>query len=253
MTSGGLGSERGTDGSAGPNSIGPNGIGPNHEAFQFDDAPYVLGALDDLDRAAFERHLGECPRCRESVAELGGLPDTLARADSSAWIPEQLPETLLPRLQREVRNHQRRRRVRWVATGAVAACAIALLTVLGTVVWGGDDSAKPQAMQAVSGAQIDDSASVRLTKIDSGTSVTVECDHYPPTAAGGYPAPAGGGSAATTYRLVVVNRAGATQWPASWPVGNDIKITTTSSWAPQNISKIVIEDDGGRPIFQLNR
>jgi anti-sigma factor RsiW len=248
MTSGGLGNERSTDGT------GPDGTGPNHEAFQFDDAPYVLGALDDLDRVAFERHLGECARCRESVAALAGLPSTLARADSSAWVPEQLPETLLPRLQREVRNHQRRRRVRWVATGAVAACAVALLAVLGTVVWGGGDGAKPQAMQAVSGVQADVSASVRLVRTSTGTEVTVECDHYAGSSPS-YPSgvPPVGPLPASNYRLVVVNRAGATQWPASWPVGNNIKITTNSSWSPQNISKIVIEDDGGRPIFQLNR
>lgn len=243
MTSGSLGSGRDAD-----------GAGPNHDAFQFDDAPYVLGALDELDRAAFQRHLAECPRCRDSVAELAGVPDVLARADSSAWVPEQLPETLLPRLQREVRNHQRRRRVRWVATGALAACAIALLAVVGTVVWGGDGSARPQAMQAVSGGPGDASASVRLVRISTGTQVTVECDHYAGSAAS-YPngTPPARQQPAANYRLVVVNRAGATQWPASWPGGNNIKITTTSSWAPQNISKILIEDDGGRPIFQLDQ
>ena len=33
-------------------------------------APYVLDALDELDRARFERHLGDCQECREEVAAL---------------------------------------------------------------------------------------------------------------------------------------------------------------------------------------
>jgi hypothetical protein len=227
--------------------------GEEHEAFQFDDALYVLGSLDDLDRVAFERHLRGCSRCQASVAELRGLPETLALADSSAWVPEVLPETLLPRLQREVRNHQRRRRLRVIAAGAVAACVIALLAVVAIRPWGDGGAPKAQAMQAVTAGGADVTASVRLTKTSTGSQVTVECDHYAGTGAAYPTGPQPAGQPTSTYRLVVFNRAGATQWPASWPVGNDIKITTTSSWTPQNISKIVIQDDQGHAIFQLNR
>jgi hypothetical protein len=222
-----------------------------HERFQLEDAAYVLGSLAPAERAAFEQHLAACERCRANVAELARLPDALRRADSSAWVPEQLPETLLPRLQREVRSHQRRRRLRVMAVSSIAACVIALLAVIGTTTWTGDHATRSQAIPAVvPGVGADVMASVRLVSVGGGTRVTVECDHYPTAAGSRPPAPPVGQA---SYRLVVFNRAGQAQWPASWPAGNDITITTTSSWAPQNISKVVIQDDAGHPIFQLNR
>jgi hypothetical protein len=225
-----------------------------HQSFQFDDAAYVLGSLAPADRAAFEQHLAQCDRCRANVSELAELPAVLERADSSAWVPEQLPETLLPRLQREVRNHQRRRRVRVLAAGSIAACVIALVAVLGTATWRANQNTRAQQIPAVSsgvGAQV--LASVRLVSAGGGTRVTVECEHYP--TAHGLPTPAAQPSAQSSanYRLVVFNRAGQTQWPASWPAGNNITITTTSNWAPQNISKVVIQDDAGNPVFELDR
>jgi hypothetical protein len=155
-----------------------------------------------------------------------------------------------------VRNHQRRRRLRVFAAGAVAAGVIAVLAIVGTRTWSGHDAPRAQIMQPVSGVAADVNASVRLARTATGSEVTVECDHYPGSDPSYPSGPAGAPSETkpeTTYRLVVFNKAGATQWPASWPVGNDIKITTTSSWMPQNISKIVIQDDAGNAIFQLNR
>ena len=48
------------------------------DPFEHFDAAYVLGALDDTDRAAFEQHLPGCDECRQRVAELSGLPGLLA-------------------------------------------------------------------------------------------------------------------------------------------------------------------------------
>jgi len=42
---------------------------------------YVLGALAPADRSAYERHLANCARCREEVAQLAGLPGLLGRLD----------------------------------------------------------------------------------------------------------------------------------------------------------------------------
>ena len=51
------------------------------DPFEHDDAAYVLGALDEPDRVAFEAHLETCPACQERVADaratthlLDGLP-----------------------------------------------------------------------------------------------------------------------------------------------------------------------------------
>ncbi|AHH22227.1 hypothetical protein NONO_c74720 [Nocardia nova SH22a] len=43
------------------------------------DAPYVLGALDQQERLAYEAHLTTCAQCRAAVAELSGLPGLLSR------------------------------------------------------------------------------------------------------------------------------------------------------------------------------
>ncbi len=54
--------------------------------FAVDDGAYVLGALAPAERAAFERHLGGCAPCRESVASLAVLPGLLRRLDSATAV-----------------------------------------------------------------------------------------------------------------------------------------------------------------------
>jgi anti-sigma factor RsiW len=44
--------------------------------------PYLLDALDDVERAAFDRHLRECGDCR---AEVGELREAAARLADGAW------------------------------------------------------------------------------------------------------------------------------------------------------------------------
>ena len=39
------------------------------DPFRYHDGAYLLGALDDEDRQAFEAHLETCPDCRVRVAE----------------------------------------------------------------------------------------------------------------------------------------------------------------------------------------
>ncbi|MEV4149186.1 anti-sigma factor [Amycolatopsis sp. NPDC049691] len=43
---------------------------------------YALDALSDVERAGFERHLGECPACRQEVAELRATGARLGAADA---------------------------------------------------------------------------------------------------------------------------------------------------------------------------
>ena len=40
---------------------------------------YVLGAISPADRARVSRHLASCPRCRDEVAGLAGLPALLGK------------------------------------------------------------------------------------------------------------------------------------------------------------------------------
>lgn len=56
--------------------------------------PYVLDAVDDLERAAFDRHLRECDACQAEVDE---LRETSARLADGAWSvpPPALRENVL--------------------------------------------------------------------------------------------------------------------------------------------------------------
>ena len=50
---------------------------------------YVLGTIAPADRAMVDRHLASCPRCREEVAGLAGLPALLRKVPINAVM--QLP------------------------------------------------------------------------------------------------------------------------------------------------------------------
>lgn len=45
---------------------------------------YVLGAIAPADRAIVDRHLASCPRCREEITGLAGLPALLRKVPFDA-------------------------------------------------------------------------------------------------------------------------------------------------------------------------
>jgi anti-sigma-K factor RskA len=100
---------------------------------------YAIDALDDIERAQFERHLAECAECRaevESLREAGGM---LAEAVSTAPPPGLRDRvladitTVRPLPPVAVPVAEKRRRFRPVALVAAAAAVIALGA--GAVVW----------------------------------------------------------------------------------------------------------------------
>jgi len=72
--------------------------GPGHESWQDSTAAYVLGALDEAERVAFEEHMAGCPACREEVDDL--LP--AARALPVSAEPVDPPPSLKARIMAEV-------------------------------------------------------------------------------------------------------------------------------------------------------
>jgi anti-sigma-K factor RskA len=60
---------------------------------------YALDAVDDIERAAFARHLEECPGCAQEVAELTGTAARLADATTVAP-PARLRERVLDEIAR---------------------------------------------------------------------------------------------------------------------------------------------------------
>ena len=217
-----------------------------HERFQFDDAAYLLGALDSGEREAFERHLADCPVCRDQVTEFAGLPQVLARADVSAWEPESPPDTLLPRLLRQVAASRRRRARRVGALAVAAACLLALLATGGTLAWQHAHQPQTLVMQPVGPNTEGVHATVRLAGSGSTTRVTLVCGY--PGHHGSYPA-----GNAVSYRMVIVNRRGDTVDLGSWTPqpDEDVQITRTSPWPRQNIGRIEVSDDQGHTVLLL--
>jgi anti-sigma factor RsiW len=97
---------------------------------------YVLDAVDDLERAAFERHLADCERCSRELRELQDTATSLAWAAAGPEPPRDLRRRILERARGEAQIIPFERRRRWVtpALGAVAAAAACVAIVLG--LWG---------------------------------------------------------------------------------------------------------------------
>jgi anti-sigma factor RsiW len=95
---------------------------------------YVLGAIGPAERVKVDQHLAICPRCREELAGLAGLPGLLRRVPpdvaTQAWADDTSgprPGPPLDRLISRVSRIRLRRRL----TAAAAALVIGLATATG--------------------------------------------------------------------------------------------------------------------------
>ncbi len=231
------------------------------------DGSYVLGALAPADREQFERHLAGCASCAEAVRDLAGLPGLLSRVDEQAVAapPEPAPDTLLPRLVREVRR-ERRRRTR-LATGLAAAAVGVVVAGAATVgVLTGQDTtdappsangtppaaspsgaASPgsdtQAMQPVGGAPVE--GWVTMETVPWGTRITLLCTYAP--------APGGYGDEPAGYALVVRTRDGVEREVATWNAvpGRATQLAAATSSGRADIASVEVRTGDGRPVLRL--
>jgi hypothetical protein len=218
-----------------------------HARFEFDDAAYLLGALDDPQRKAFELHLRRCAICREQVAELAELPAVLGRADVSAWEPELPPDTLLPRLLRQVAASRRRRAWRAGVLGVAAACLVAALAIGGVLGWQREHRPQTLIMQSVGPNAAGIYATVQLTGSASDPRVNLVCEYH--AGGGGYPV-----GDSPSYKMVIFNRKGQRFELGSWTPqpDEDVQITRTSPWPRRNISRIEVADDHDQAVLVLS-
>ena len=106
-------------------------MSPTHDE-QALGAPYVLGALDDADRGAFEAHLASCPVCVEEVRALRRVVDALAFAVPQRTPRPELRSRVLTLISGEaspvaVRARASRRNLReWLPLAAALVMAMAL-------------------------------------------------------------------------------------------------------------------------------
>jgi anti-sigma factor RsiW len=139
---------------------------------------YAVNALDDIERAQFERHLAECAECRAEVASLRSTAAMLAETTATAP-PEALRDRVLadiatvrplPPAVRTGAAPPRRFRL------APLAAAAALIAAVGTGVivtqpWADDTSQTPQVSAVDRVLQAEDAE--RYTKSINGSEATL--------------------------------------------------------------------------------
>ena len=195
-------------------------MNPDHPRFARWDAAYVVGALAPTERREFEEHLAECVECRRAVAELSpavGLLSRLAPQDAErldaggvdadpAADGESAAAEILAFARMRAR---RRRRTRIIALAAAAALLIAAVAVPFSVSSFVRPAAESFALQSV--VEIPLQASVRLTSVDWGTRIDLDC-RYPES-------PGSDPDASWSYALAVVDTAGVASTVSTWRAG----------------------------------
>ncbi|MFN2561255.1 MAG: anti-sigma factor [Jatrophihabitans sp.] len=214
------------------------------DPFRHDDAAYVLGALDDADRAAFEAHLLTCADCRARVEELRPTADLLTGVPLSALTNDDpappMPDTLLPGLLRRARHERRRRGVVIAAVTAVAAACVAAVAIVVTSGESGSSKPAPRAFAAVTQSPV--TATARLVAERWGTEIDLRC-HYPQ-----------GVATYTPYALVVIDKEHHRYVGGSWTLvpGKTISFTGGTSVPRGDIDRVQITRSDGTPILELD-
>jgi anti-sigma-K factor RskA len=145
----------------------------DHIRYQDDIGAYLLGALNDLERQAFERHLTGCGDCQEEVERLRPAAEALPGSVLQHEPPPGLKKRLMAEVERDLRPERSRRRMSLPRIPRLAFVAATLLLGLaigfGVAQLGGDDTrtvtatvakAMPQAGGTLEIA--DDSATLQL-------------------------------------------------------------------------------------------
>ncbi|MFL6004522.1 MAG: anti-sigma factor domain-containing protein [Nocardioides sp.] len=139
---------------------------------------YAVDALDDIERAQFERHLAECAECRAEVASLRSTAGLLAETTATAP-PKGLRERVLsdittvrplpPAVEKEPAPRRRFR----LAPLAAAAAVIAAVAAGGIVIADpfGDDTSQTQVSPVERVLRADDAE--RYTKTIDGSEATL--------------------------------------------------------------------------------
>ncbi len=76
-------------------------LGPGHEQWQDATAAYLLGALEEAERAGFEEHLEGCAACREEVEELRPAVRALPVSVDLVEPPPELKGRIMAEVERE--------------------------------------------------------------------------------------------------------------------------------------------------------
>jgi anti-sigma factor RsiW len=239
-----------------------------HDPYREWDAAYVLGALNPDERRAFERHLGDCQRCTDAVAELAGMPgilSLLSAADARAAAGDGgdplragvHQATTVQRLATVVRAERRRTR-RLVAVGAVLAAGILVtagIALGGTVLAPRLEEAAPApsssvpadafAMTPLASGTL--TADLTVTSRTWGTLLAWECRYEDtPWAAD----PTGSPVEPTQYALYVTQADGTETAVATWRAAGERAggLVAATSIPTEDIRTVEIRTMSGNPL-----
>lgn len=199
---------------------------------------YLLGGLDDADKARFEEHVRQCSLCRDELADLEALPglldavpvpDAVALAVPAARPPRSgepaltVPQPVFDELAARRRTSRRRLTA---LIGAVAAACLALGFAAAPLL---DPANKPDAsysVQADTGIQV----TVGMIKKTWGTELAVDGKSLPSKG---------------TLSLWVKDRAGAEDRACAWmatPSGR-VRVTSATPLQYTNIASVELRND----------
>jgi len=220
---------------------------PRTDPYRDWDGAYLLGALSVEDRRAYEEHLGTCDECSAEVAELAGMPGTLAAlpADRALATIAADPPNLLPDLVRNVQRDRRRQRVRAGAlmTGlAVAAAAVGAVIAIPLT----RDEPKGDYVVLAQTVSSKLSADARLVPERWGTTIEISCR---------YDELATPSERARGYELYVTDTSGKAQLIASWTSspGTTVKPAATTKLRRSEIRALDIRSsETGRVLLAVH-
>jgi len=218
----------------------------NHDIHALSGA-YAVDALDEAERAEFERHLIECPTCREEVDDL--RETVVALAGATAVEP---PAALRDRLLADIRTVRPlppvvepgirpvRATRRWLALVAAAA-----VIGLGAVTWHPWTSSETPQLTAVAQVEKAPDAQHFSTRMDGATLTvyrSVSLDRAVLVAHDVGAAPDG-----KVYQLWLQNPAGAMVPAGFLPAGPSASVALSGEAASATAAGVTVEPAGGSP------
>ncbi len=215
----------------------------SQDPYRHFDAAYLLGALGEDDRIAFEAHLPSCPDCRSSLGRArSAMPYLIASEEDALDGEAPFPDTILPRLLAQARRSGRRRRAILAAVGVAVASLIVAIGIA-TIVLNGTGRPEPQTHPMVALRSSPITATASLSSTAWGTDITLDCRYTQ------------GGTEPPGYRyaLAVRSRDGTISQLGTWQLNDSRPITFKAGTAlPMNqIRSIEVTDSNGTPILRL--
>ena len=231
-------------------------IGPDHERWADAAGAYVLEALPDDERAAYEAHLATCRACAEEVDELRVAAEALPASVPTLAPPPALRARVMAEVEREAAllaaagagadrpqaapARPPRRRWRPFALPALVAAALLLGLVAGRLIWGGAASRtvvatldRAQAPRASARLEIRDGRAVLVATglpapprgrvyevwtVRAGAAPRATTALFSPRRDGSATATVPGSIEGVQQVLVSAERAGGSQVPTSKPI-----------------------------------